>query len=144
QPLQDSDRCDARLREQAVDQAGDKKGDPQHNKFPGWSVSGPPRWESVLIETRLGGRGMYKQVFDPVSNSLGLTAIFAALPLVVLFVLLGGFKVKAHWAGLAALATALVVGIAVYGVPAGQAFDSGAEGATFGLFPMMWIVFNAL
>ena len=87
---------------------------------------------------------MYKQVFDPVSNSLGLTAIFAALPLVVLFVLLGGFKVKAHWAGLAALATALVVGIAVYGVPAGQAFDSGAEGATFGLFPIMWIVFNAL
>src|SRR5215216_1497733 len=87
---------------------------------------------------------MYKQVFDPVSNSLGLSAIFAALPLVVLFVLLGGFKVKAHWAGLAALATALVVGIAVYGMPAGQAFDSGAEGATFGLFPIMWIVFNAI
>ncbi|MFL5903282.1 MAG: L-lactate permease, partial [Solirubrobacteraceae bacterium] len=87
---------------------------------------------------------MYKQVFDPVSNSLGLSAIFAFLPLAVLFVLLGGFKVKAHWAGLAALATALVVGIAVYGMPAGQAFDSGAEGATFGLFPIMWIVFNAL
>jgi lactate permease len=87
---------------------------------------------------------MYKQVFDPVSNSLGLSAIFAFLPLAVLFVLLGGFKVKAHWAGLAALATALVVGIAVYGVPAGQAFDSGAEGTTFGLFPIMWIVFNAL
>jgi lactate permease len=87
---------------------------------------------------------MYKQVFDPVSNSLGLSTLFAVLPLVVLFVLLGGFKVKAHWAGLAALGTALVVGIAVYGMPAGQAFDSGAEGATFGLFPIMWIVFNAL
>jgi lactate permease len=87
---------------------------------------------------------MYKQVFDPVSSSLGLSTIFAALPLVVLFVLLGGFKVKAHWAALASLGTALVVGIAVYGMPAGQAFDSGAEGATFGLFPIMWIVFNAL
>jgi lactate permease len=87
---------------------------------------------------------MYKQVFDPVNSSLGLSTIFAVLPLVVLFVLLGGFKVKAHWAALAALATALVVGIAVYGMPAGQAFDSGAEGVTFGLFPIMWIVFNAL
>src|SRR3954468_17076978 len=87
---------------------------------------------------------MYKQVFDPVENSLGLSTIFAILPLVVLFVLLGGLKVKAHWAGLAALATALVVAIAVYGMPAGQALDSGAEGAVFGLFPIMWIVFNAL
>src|SRR3954454_24594493 len=87
---------------------------------------------------------MYKQVFDPVDSSLGVTAIFAVAPLLVLFVLLGGFKVKAHWAALAALGTALVVGIAVYGMPAGQAFDSGAEGATFGLFPIMWIVFNAL
>src|ERR671925_1020277 len=87
---------------------------------------------------------MDKQVFDPVGSSLGLSAIFAALPLVVLFVLLGGLKVKAQWAGLAALGTAVVVGIGVYGVPAGQAFDSAAEGAAFGLFPIMWIVFNAI
>src|ERR671930_31267 len=87
---------------------------------------------------------MCKQGFDPVSNSLGLSAIFAVFLLVVLFVLLGGFKVKAQWAGLAALGTALVVGIAVYDMPAGQAFDSAAEGATFGLFPIMWIVFNAI
>jgi hypothetical protein len=30
---------------------------------------------------------VYKQVLDPVSHSLGLTSIFAVLPLVVLFVL---------------------------------------------------------
>jgi lactate permease len=87
---------------------------------------------------------MYKQVFDPVGDSLGLSTIFAVLPLVVLFVLLGGFKVKAQWAGLAALGTAVVVAIAVYGMPFGQALDSGAEGAAFGLFPIMWIVFNAI
>jgi lactate permease len=72
---------------------------------------------------------MYKQAFDPIGGSLGLSTLFAVLPLVVLFVLLGGFKVKAHWAALASLATALVVAIAVYGVPAPQAFDSGDEGA---------------
>ena len=36
---------------------------------------------------------MYEQVFDPVSDSLGLSSIFAALPLLTLFVLLGGFRV---------------------------------------------------
>ena len=41
---------------------------------------------------------MYQQVYDPVSDSLGLTSIFAVLPLVVLFVLLGGVKMKAQWA----------------------------------------------
>jgi lactate permease len=87
---------------------------------------------------------MYKQVFDPVSNSLGLSAIFAVLPLVVLFVLLGGLRVKAQWAGLSALAVALVVAVAVYDMPVGQAADSALLGATFGLFPIMWIVFNAI
>jgi lactate permease len=83
-------------------------------------------------------------VYDPVSGSLGLSSIFAVIPLVVLFVLLGGLKMKAHWAGLIALATALIVAIAVYDMPAGQAFDSAAEGAAFGLFPIMWIVVNAV
>jgi lactate permease len=87
---------------------------------------------------------MYKQVYDPVSHSLGLSTLLAVLPLLTLFVLLGGFRLKAQWAALAALGVALVVAIAVYDMPAGQAFDSAAEGAAFGLFPIMWIVVNAL
>ena len=87
---------------------------------------------------------MYQQVYDPVSNSLGASSIFAALPLVTLFVLLGGIKMKAHWAGLISLAISLIVAIAVYSMPVGQAFDSAAEGAAFGLFPIMWIVINAV
>ena len=87
---------------------------------------------------------MYEQLFDPVSNSLGLSSIFAALPLITLFVLLGGFRVTAWISGLAALAVALVVSIAVYDVPVGQSLDMGLEGAAFGLFPIMWIVVNAI
>src|SRR3954465_15556920 len=87
---------------------------------------------------------MYQQVYDPVSNSLGLSSIFAALPLLTLFILLGGVKMKAHWAGLIALAVAIVVAIAVYSMPVGQAFDSAANGAAFGLFPIMWIVVTAV
>ena len=51
---------------------------------------------------------------------------------------------KAHWAALIALASAIIVAIAVYGMPVGQAFDSAAEGAVFGIFPIMYIVFVAL
>jgi lactate permease len=87
---------------------------------------------------------VYKQVLDPISGSLGLSSILAALPLVVLFVLLGVVRLKAQWASLAALATAIIVSLAAYSMPAGQAFDAALEGAVFGLFPIMWIVVNAL
>src|SRR3954449_10222000 len=87
---------------------------------------------------------VYKQVYDPVSGSLGLTTIFAALPLVALFVLLGGLRWKAQWAALSALGVALLVAIIVYSMPVGQAVDAGLEGAAFGLFPIMWIVVNAI
>src|SRR3954471_17608896 len=87
---------------------------------------------------------MYKQVYDPVADSLGLSTIFAVLPLVVLFVLLGGLRTRAHWAALASLAASMLVAIIVYSMPVGQTFDAGLEGAAFGLFPIMWIVVNAL
>jgi lactate permease len=87
---------------------------------------------------------MYKQVFDPVSNSLFASAIFAMLPILTLFVLLGGIRLKAHVASLIALAVAILVAIIVYSMPVGQALDSALEGAAFGLFPIMWIVWNAI
>src|SRR5215212_3889774 len=87
---------------------------------------------------------MYKQVLDPVGDSLFLSALFAALPLIALFVLLGGLKWKAHFAALASLAIALIVALVVYSMPAGQAFDAAILGACFGLFPIMWIVWNAI
>src|ERR1044071_8285038 len=87
---------------------------------------------------------MYKQVLDPVGDSLFLSAVFAALPLIALFILLGGLKWKAHFAALASLAIALIVAIVVYSMPAGQALDAAILGACFGLFPIMWIVWNAI
>ncbi|MGZ4298204.1 MAG: L-lactate permease [Solirubrobacteraceae bacterium] len=87
---------------------------------------------------------MYKQVLDPVSHSLGLTSIFAILPLVTLFVLLGVVRLKAQWASLCALGVALLVAILVYSMPVGQAANSALEGAAFGFWPIMWIVLNAL
>jgi lactate permease len=87
---------------------------------------------------------MYHQVYDPVGDSLGLSTLFAILPLLTLFVLLGGLKMRAHWAALASLAVAMIVAVVVYPMPVGQALDAGVEGAAFGLFPIMWIVVNAI
>jgi lactate permease len=87
---------------------------------------------------------MYKQVLDPVGDSLFLSAIFAALPVITLFILLGGLKLKAHWAALISLVVALLVALIAYSMPLGQALDSAVLGACFGLFPIMWIVWNAL
>ncbi|QKV95057.1 L-lactate permease [Streptomyces sp. NA02950] len=86
----------------------------------------------------------YEQVFDPVRDSLGYSALLAALPLVTLFVLLGGARWKAWQASLVALATALGVAVFGYGMPVGQAGLAASEGAAFGLFPIIWIVLNAL
>jgi lactate permease len=86
----------------------------------------------------------YTQHFDPVGGSLFASAIFAALPLITLFVTLGGLRWKAHWAAVASLVVAILVAVIVYSMPVGQAIDSGIEGALFGLFPIMWIVFNAI
>jgi lactate permease len=87
---------------------------------------------------------VYTQDFNPVSDSLGLTAIFAVLPILTLFVLLGGLKMKAQWAALISLGVAMLVAMIVYGMPVGQTALSASEGAVFGLFPIMWIVIMAL
>ena len=87
---------------------------------------------------------MYTQDFDPVSSSLGLSSIFAVLPVLVLFILLGGLKVAAQWASLVALGVAMLVALIVYGMPIDQTLLSASEGAVFGLFPIMWIVVAAI
>jgi lactate permease len=87
---------------------------------------------------------MYKQVLDPVGDSLGLSSIFAALPLVTLFVLLGVLRMKAWVAALISLGVAVAVALAVYSMPVGQTRAAAAEGAAFGFFPIMWIVLNAI
>ena len=87
---------------------------------------------------------MYQQDFSPIGDSLALSALFASLPLITIFILIGALKVKAQWAALASLAVSLLVAIIVYGMPVGQALLAGSEGALFGFFPIMWIVINAI
>jgi lactate permease len=97
-----------------------------------------------MPEDQRGEIRVYTQDFDPISNSLGLSSIFAVLPVVALFVLLGGVRVAAQWAALAGLGVAMLVAMIVYGMPVDQTALSASEGAAFGLFPIMWIVVMAI
>ncbi|MFF8360289.1 L-lactate permease [Streptomyces chartreusis] len=87
---------------------------------------------------------MYIQELEPVAGSLGLSALVATLPLVIVLVLLGGVRMKAHLAGLTGLLAAVLVAWLAYGMPLDQTLSSGVQGAVFGLFPILWIVVNAL
>lgn len=87
---------------------------------------------------------MYQQVLDPIANSIAWSAVVAAIPLLLLFVLLGALKMTAWVASLISLAVSLAIAIVVYGMPVGQALLAGTEGAAFGFFPILWIVINAI
>jgi lactate permease len=87
---------------------------------------------------------VFQPVLDPLGGSLGWSSLVAALPLAVFFVMLGVLRIQAWLSALAALATSIVVAVAVYGMPVGQSLNSAVLGALFGLFPIMWIVVNAL
>jgi lactate permease len=86
----------------------------------------------------------WTQVYAPVSGSLGLSAIAAAIPIVVLFIMLGALRKPAWAAATAALVSAFVVALAVYGMPLRLAIISTVYGAAYGLFPIAWIVFASI
>ncbi|HEX8960783.1 MAG TPA: L-lactate permease [Geobacteraceae bacterium] len=84
------------------------------------------------------------QSYTPVAGSLGMSALVAALPLLVIFVCLALLKMKAYKAGLLATGSALAIAIGVWGMPAKLAGLATLQGAAFGLFPVFYIVITTL
>lgn len=87
---------------------------------------------------------MFQQITDPVGGSLIFSAVCAALPLALLFVLLGVFRVRAPFAALTGLALAIVSATVLWEMPIGQALSASAAGALYGLVPILWILVTAL
>jgi lactate permease len=87
---------------------------------------------------------MFQQLLTPVADSLGLSFLVAALPIVAVLVLLGGLRRPAWEAALAGLCIALVIAVTAWKMPVGLAIDAALNGAVFALWPVMWIVVNAL
>ncbi len=66
------------------------------------------------------------------------------MPIIVILVLLGVLRRPAWQAALAGLLMGLVIAVSAWQMPFGLAVDSVANGAVFALWPVMWIVVNAL
>jgi len=77
-------------------------------------------------------------------GGIGWSALLAALPVVTLLGLLAFWHVRAQIAALAGLLVALGVAIFVYHMPAALAAAAAGYGAAFGLFPIGWIILNAI
>jgi lactate permease len=85
----------------------------------------------------------WTQVYDPL-NIWWLSTLVAALPIVVLFTLLAGLKVRPHWCAIAGALTAVLVGIIVFKMPLILAGMSFAYGVAFGILKIAWIVLAAV
>jgi lactate permease len=72
------------------------------------------------------------------------SAFVAALPVVTLLALLAFWHVRAHLAAIAGLVVALAIALAIYRMPPVPAAAAAVYGAAFGLFPIGWIVLNAI
>jgi lactate permease len=86
---------------------------------------------------------LWTQVYDPFAQP-ALSTLMAGLPIVVLLGSLAFLQLKAHWAALAGLATALTVATFGFGMPPDKAVSAAAYGAAFGLLPVGWIILNVI
>ncbi len=85
----------------------------------------------------------WAQNYDP-TGSWWLSTLIAALPIVVLLGTLALLHIKAHYAALLGLATALAAAVFVFHMPARLAATTAVYGAGYGLFPIGWIILNVI
>jgi lactate permease len=87
---------------------------------------------------------LFHQLLTPVGDSLALSFGVAVLPILVVLVLLGVLRRPGWQAALAGLIVGLFVAVLAWHLPFGLALDAAAAGMVFALWPVMWIVLNAL
>ena len=87
---------------------------------------------------------MFNQLLTPVGDSILGSFLGAIVPIALVLVLLGVLRRPAWQASLGGLAVAFLISVAVWQMPVGLAVSAVANGAVFALWPVMWIVLNAL
>jgi len=86
----------------------------------------------------------FHQSYQPVGASILLSALIAGLPLYVLFIMLAVLRLPAWVCAISAMLTSFVLAWLVWGMPFGITFGTATEGMAFGLWPISWIVLNAV
>jgi len=122
-----------------------------HPKAPPASIN-PVAWIAALIAAVVAVvlilripplASPWSQNYDP-TGRWWLSTLVAALPIVVLLGTLAALHIKAHYAALLGLATALTTAIFVFHMPARLAATTAVYGAGYGLFPIGWIILNVI
>jgi lactate permease len=85
----------------------------------------------------------WTQVYDPFGH-WWLSTLVAALPILVLFGLLAGLKVKPHLCAIGGALTAMGVAVLFFKMPIALAAMSFTYGVAFGLLKIAWIVLAAV
>jgi lactate permease len=101
------------------------------------------QWICALNNNEQRWTMVWQQIYDPFGNPV-LSTLMAAVPVVVMLAALAFFHVKAHLAALLALASALLISIFAFDMPAGMAGSAALFGAANGLLPIGWIVLNII
>ncbi|WP_339193688.1 L-lactate permease [Aeribacillus sp. FSL W8-0870] len=86
---------------------------------------------------------VWEQVYNPLEN-IWLSAIIAAVPIIVFIVLLTVFKLKGYIAGLFSIIAAGIFAVFIYKMPAILVLMSAIYGILVGLWPVASIVFAAI
>jgi lactate permease len=86
---------------------------------------------------------VWTQIYDPFGH-WWLSALVASLPIIVLFTLMAGFRVKPHWSALAGAGTAVLVAHFAFTMPWSLAGGSFLYGVSTGILNIVWIVVAAV
>jgi len=85
----------------------------------------------------------WTQVINPLNN-FTLSALVASIPIIFIFWALTIRKMKGYQASFLTMATAIVIALFVYGMPTKLVLLSAFHGALYGVFPICWIILNAV
>jgi len=85
----------------------------------------------------------WSQTYAPLGG-IGVSALVASIPVLVLLGLLAFWHVRAHLAALIALTLAGAIAVIAYGMPLKLTIAAAGYGATFGLMPIGWLILNAI
>jgi lactate permease len=86
----------------------------------------------------------FHQTYSPVGGSVVASALTAAIPLVILFVMLAVLRLPAWLSALVAAVVTVLLAWLVWGMPFGLTLSATTEGMAFGLWPISWVVLNAV
>lgn len=84
----------------------------------------------------------WTQSINPLNNLI-LSALVAAIPVIIIFILLIK-KMKGYQASLITLIAAIVIATFVNKMPLSLSLPSALQGAMYGLFPICWIIITAV